>query len=84
MRHGPVVLHADTFCANTTLCTAISTVTSLSDVYDCMLASLTNLILFSQERDSSTRELEELITQMESLIQDKEAAEQQVTTCPPT
>ena len=31
-----------------------------------------------QERDSTAQELEELITQMESLIQAKDAAEQQV------
>lgn len=34
-----------------------------------------------QERDATAQELEELITQMESLIQGKDAAEQQVIPC---
>lgn len=34
-----------------------------------------------QERDGTAQELEELITQMESLIQGKDAAEQQVAPC---
>ena len=35
-------------------------------------------VAMAQERSSSARELEELITQMESLIEGKDAAEQQV------
>lgn len=40
--------------------------------------SMCQVVQSLQERDATAQELEELITQMESLIQSKEAAEQQV------
>ena len=43
------------------------------------LCSSACVVLEMQERDATALELEELITQMEALIQSKEAAEQQVT-----
>ena len=44
-----------------------------------LLSSSACVVLGMQERDATALELEELITQMEVLIQSKEAAEQQVT-----